>query len=126
LSNFVQFPLDVVADSTYLALPPNIPDLSVGCHTCHRYEERYILMQFGTFDTFSRPVLMRSATFDTFARPALPEEVMYLNRFSFCSWVRRFFQFTAIKQRSSTYKSSGRLFNQTDDRIQGEYQSQHT
>jgi hypothetical protein len=50
----------------------------------------------------------------------LPEEVMYLNRLTFCSWVGRFFQFTVIKQRSSTYKSSGSLFNQTDDRIHGE------
>jgi hypothetical protein len=92
----------------------------VGRHICHRYEERYILMRSATFDTLARPVLMRSATFDTLARPVLPEEVMYLNRLTFCSWVGRFFQFTVIKQRSSTYKSSGSLFNQTDDRIHGE------
>jgi hypothetical protein len=98
--------MDVVVDSTYLASPSNIPDLFVGRHICHRYDERYILV--------------RSATFDTLARTVLPEEVMYFNRITFCRWLGRSFQFTAIKQRSSTYKSSGKLFNQTDDRIQGE------
>jgi hypothetical protein len=92
----------------------------------HRYEERYILMPSTTFDTLARPVLVRSATFDALDTPLLPEEVMYLNRFSFFIWVECFFQSTVIKQRSSTYKSSGRLFNQTDDRIQGEYQSLRT
>jgi len=33
LSMFVQFPLDAVADSTYLVSPPNIPELYVGRHT---------------------------------------------------------------------------------------------
>jgi hypothetical protein len=81
-------------------------------------------MPSATFDTLATPVLVRSAAFDALATPLLPEEVMCLNRFSFCIWVGRFFQFTVIKQRSSTYKSSGRLLNQTDDRIQGEYQSE--
>jgi hypothetical protein len=93
-------------DSTYLASPPNIPDLSVGHHICHHYDKRYILM--------------RSATFDTLSKPMLPEEVMYFNIRTFFIWLGRFFQFTIIKQRSSTYKSSSRLFNQIDDRIQGE------
>jgi hypothetical protein len=50
----------------------------------------------------------------------LLEEVMYFKRGTFCSWIGRPFQFTIIKQRSSTYKSSGRIFNQTNDQIQGE------
>ena len=78
----------------------------------HRYEERYILMHYATFDALSTP--------------QLPEEFMYLNIFSFCIWVGHFFQFTVIKQRSFTYKSLGRLLNQTDNRIQGEYQSLYT
>jgi hypothetical protein len=83
----------------------------------HGYEERYILMPSTAFDTLARPVLVHSAAFDALATPLLPEEVMYLNRVSFCIWVGRSFQFTAIKQRSSTYKSSCRLLNETDDRI---------
>jgi hypothetical protein len=120
LSKFVQFSLDVVADSTYLASPPNIPDLYVGRHIFHHYDERYILMRSATFDTLFRSVLMRSATFDTLSRPVFPEESMYFNIITFFSWLACSFQFTVIKQRSSTYKSSGRLFNQTCDRIQGE------
>jgi hypothetical protein len=92
----------------------------VGRHIFHHYEERYILMRSATFDTLSRSVLVRSATFDTLARPMLPEEAMYFNIITFCSWLAHFFQFTVIKQRSSTYKSSSRILNQTDDRIQGE------
>jgi hypothetical protein len=84
------------------------------------------MMPSATFDTLARPVLVHSATFDALATPQLPEEVMYLNRFAFCIWVGHLFQFTVIKQRSSTYKSPGRLLNQTDDRIQGEYQSLYT
>jgi hypothetical protein len=83
----------------------------------HGYEERYILMPSAAFDTLSRPVLVHSAAFDAFATPLLPEEVMYLNKVVFCIWVGCFFQFTVINQRISTYKSSGRLLNQTDDRI---------
>jgi hypothetical protein len=74
-------------------------------------------MPSATFDTLARPVLVPFATFDALGTPLLAEQVMCLNRFAFCIWVGRFFQFTVIKQRSSTYKSSGRLFNQTDDRI---------
>jgi hypothetical protein len=88
--------------------------------------ERYILMPFATFVTLARPVRVHSATFDAVATPQLPEEFMYLNIFAFCIWVGCFFQFTIIKQRSSTYKSSGRILNQTNDRIQGEYQSLYT
>jgi len=91
----------------------------------YRYEEIYILMPSATFDTLARPLSLRFASFDALSTPLLPEEVIYLNRFSFCIWVGCFFQFTVIKQRSSTYKSSSKLFNQTDDRIQGEYQSLH-
>jgi hypothetical protein len=83
-------------------------------------------MPSAIFDTLVRPVLVHFATFDTLATPQLLEEVMYLNKFSFFIWVGHLFQFTIIKQRSSTYKSPGRLFNQTDDRIQGEYQSLYT
>jgi hypothetical protein len=74
-------------------------------------------MPSATFDALATPVLVHSAAFDALATPLLPEEVMYLNRVAFCIWVGRSFQFTVIKQRSSTYKSSGRLLNQTDDRI---------
>jgi hypothetical protein len=77
----------------------------------HGYEERYILIPFAAFDTLSRLVLVHSATFDALATPLLPEEVMYLNRVAFFIWVGCSFQFTAIKKRSSTYKSSGRLLN---------------
>jgi hypothetical protein len=120
LSKFVWFPLDVVIDSTYLASPSIIRDLSVGHHICHRSDKIYILMRSATIDTLFRPMLMRSATFDTLARPVLPEEVMYLNRITFCSWVGHSFQFIVIKQRSSRYKSLGNIFNQTYDRIGGE------
>jgi hypothetical protein len=88
-----------------LASLPNIPNLFVGHHVYHPYNEIYILM--------------RSATFDTLARPVLLEEVMY-NRETFYSWLGRPFQFTVIKQLSSTYKSSARRFNQTNDPIKGE------
>jgi hypothetical protein len=87
----------------------------VGPPYLHHYEEIYILMPSATFDTLARPVLVHSAAFDALATPLLPEEFMYLNRVAFCIWVGRFFQFTVIKQRSSTYKSSGRLLNQPDD-----------
>jgi hypothetical protein len=72
-------------------------------------------MPSATFDTLARPMLVHSAIFYALAIPQLPEEVMYPNRFSFFIWVGRFFQFTVIKKRSSTHKSSGRLLNQTDD-----------
>jgi hypothetical protein len=81
----------------------------------HGYEERYILMPSATFDTLARLVLVHSAAFYALATPLLPEEVMYLNRVSFFIWFGRSFQFTIIKKRSSTYKSSGRLLNQIDD-----------
>jgi hypothetical protein len=80
-------------------------------------KEIYILMPSAAFDTLSRPVLVHSAAFDALATPLLPKEVMYLNKVSFCIWVGRSFQFTVINQRSSTYKSSGRLLNKTDDQI---------
>jgi hypothetical protein len=69
------------------------------------------------FDALATPVLVHSAIFDALATPLLPEEVMYLNKVSFCIWVGHSFQFTIIKKRSSTYKSSGRLLNQTNDQI---------
>jgi hypothetical protein len=62
-------------------------------------------MPSATFDTLVRPMLVHSTTFDALTTPQLPEEVMYLNRFSFCIWVGHFFQFTVIKKRSSIYKS---------------------
>jgi Na+-translocating ferredoxin:NAD+ oxidoreductase RnfA subunit len=74
-------------------------------------------MPFATFDTLSSPVLVHSIAFDALATLLLPKEVMYLNRFAFFIWIGRFFQFTVIKKRSSTYKSLGKLLNQTDDRI---------
>jgi hypothetical protein len=79
-----------------------------------------------TFDTLARPVLVHSVAFDALDTPQLPKKFVYLNKFAFCIWVGRFFQFTLIKKRSSTYKSSDRLLNQIDDRIQGEYQSLYT
>jgi hypothetical protein len=81
----------------------------------HFYEEIYILMPSATFDTLTRPVLVHSTTFYALATPLFPKEVMYLNRVTFFIWVGRFFQFTVINQRRSTYKSSGRLLttNQT-------------
>jgi hypothetical protein len=73
------------------------------------------MMRYATFDTLARPMLMCYATFDTLSRDVLSEEVMYFNKITFCSWVGYFFQFTVIKQISSTFKSSDKIFNQTDD-----------
>jgi hypothetical protein len=78
----------------------------LGRHVYHPYDEKYIFL--------------RSATFDTLAKYVLLEEDMYFNRRTFSSSLGHPFQFTVIKQRSSAYKSSGKLFNQIDDQIQEE------
>ena len=73
-----------------------------------------------------RQILVGSIQFDTLAKYVLLEEDMYLNEELFCTWPQNPLQFPARKQRSSTNKSPGSLFNQPKHQTQGEHQPEHT
>ena len=103
---FYNFLLSVSGHGVIFGFTSKHLDHFVSCHVCHPCDKRCILMW--------------STTFDTLVRYMLLEEAMYFNRGKFCSWLGRPFHFIVIKQRSSTYKSLGRIFNHIDDRIQGE------
>jgi hypothetical protein len=73
-----------------------------------------------------KQILLGSVQFDTLAKSVLLEEAIYLNEELFCTRPQNPLQFPARKQRSSTNKSPGSLFNQPKHRTQGEHQPEHT